>query len=445
MTNNIAELIDDAPLGAFHIRLIVLCGMVVLIDGYDLISMGMALPTLAKDWGMPPSEFGGAMAAALVGVLFGSAFAGYMADKVGRRWTLIAMLFIASVFMWLCATASSMNELIAYRFATGFGAGGSIPVAVALTSEYAPSRYRYILVLTMYVGAPLGSAVGGFVAPPLIEQFDWPGIFYFGSVLPIVVCIVLALFLPESIKFLTARGKPADVIRRLLTRVRPGVDTSNTAFIVEEAPQQRGPIGELFGERRTQKTLILWVIFFAAQFVLFLVSLWLPTVYEAAGRAPAKALNALGFYNTGAAAGALTIGLLADKFGAPRTLKITFPFAAVALTVLGFTSGSDGLFFSVAFVAGGAAIGSSLCLGPLAASLYPTHARSTGVGWALGIGRAGSIIAPFAGATIVGMGATIESFFLVAAAAPLVCAVGIVLLVRQIGDIEASKDVVAAH
>ena len=440
---NIGKIIDNARLNWFHIRLIVLCGLVVLIDGYDLIAMGMALPTLARDWGMAPSEFGTAMAAALFGVLFGSAFAGYLADRVGRRWTLISMLLTASIFMWMCSMATTMNQLIAYRFFTGFGAGGSIPVAIALTSEYVPARYRNLLVIVMYVGAPFGSVVGGFFGPQMIEQFDWEGIFYLGSVLPLLVCVLLAFLLPESIKFLAAAGRPQEQIHDLLGRISPGEELPGNEFYLEEEEQAKGPIGELFGGVRTQMTLILWMIFFSCQFVIFFVSLWLPSVYEGAGKASETALNALGYYNLGAVAGGVVIGWFADRIGATRTLKFAFPFAAVALALLGFSSFDDLLFFSVAFVAGGAAIGTSLCLGPLAAHLYPTHARSTGVGWGLGFGRAGSIIAPYVGAMVLGLNVTIEHFFLISAVSPVISAIGICLLIRIIGD--AGSDQEASH
>lgn len=429
---NVSSTIDEAPLCGFHFLLAVLCGLVTVIDGYDLISMGIAVPSLAGAWAVEPSSFSPALSAALVGVLFGSAAAGLAADRYGRRWTLVCMLAIAAAFMAATSTAQSMNELVIYRFITGFGAGGSIPIAVAYTAEFMPARYRTLMVMLMYSGAPLGTMVGGFAGPALIETFQWPGIFYAGAAATLGCAIVLALLLPESVRFQVANKPDSRQLVSTLRRLRSDMSFSDDDIyhLDEVVSAEGGALRELFSGTRTAITLSLWFIFFAAQFVIFFVSLWLPTVFTEEGRPLQTALNALAVYNAGAFVGAAIIGWFSDRRDPAKVLLAAFPIAAVALASLGFLLESNILFFVVAFIAGGAAIGTSLALGPLAAGLYPTRARSTGVGWGLGVGRAGSIIAPFAGGALIAAAVGAEKFFLVAAAAPATCTVGILLLLK---------------
>ena len=428
MRVDVSNVIDNSRLGGFQILVVVLCGMVMIIDGFDIVSMGMVVPSLSADWGIPASAFSGALSAALVGVLFGSAAAGSMGDIIGRRWTLILMLLIAAVFMGLTATADSIAEILVYRFFTGFGAGGSIPVAIALTSEYMPAARRNMLVALMYAGAAVGSVIGGFSGPALIDAFGWQGIFYLGAILTGLAAILLALALPESIRFLVAKRTESARALKLLKRIVPGFDVRpETELVVEEDTHRGAAVRELFGGRQTAVTLVVWLIFFGNQFTIFFVGLWLPTVFVEGGLDIKAALFVLAIYNLGGAIGGPVLGWFSDRRTAQQVLMVAYPMAAVAIAAIGLTLEFKALLGPVTFIAGAAALGASLCLGALTASLYPTRARSTGVGWALSVGRAGSIIAPFIGGIVLTWGT--KGFFLTAALAPLICAIGMAMLI----------------
>jgi AAHS family 4-hydroxybenzoate transporter-like MFS transporter len=427
MQVDVSKVIDRSPVGAFHWIVVVLGGLVTVIDGFDLVAMGIVVPTISADWVLEPAAFSAALSAALVGVLFGSAAAGSLGDIIGRRWTLILMLIICTLFMGLTVFVTSMNELIVYRFFTGVGAGGSIPVAIALTSEYMPEKYRNLLVTLMYTGAALGSVVAGFVGPALIESYGRQGIFALGSAMPAIAVVLLLLLLPESLRFLVTKRANPSKIARLIKRIdRTFQITSDQEFIVEEVTHKGAPVRELFGGRQTAITLVIWLVFFANQFMIFLVALWLPTVMVEGGLVLAAALLLVAIYHLGGAIGGPALGWVSDRYNAQTVLKISYPIAAVGLVAIGFSLNSEMLLHPLAFIAGGAAIGSSLCLGALTASLYPTRARSTGVGWALSVGRGGAIIAPMIGGVVLGWGT--QGFFFAAAVAPLVAAAGMFLL-----------------
>ena len=428
MKTDVSEIIDRSRVGPFHWALIAITGFVTINDGFDLVSMGMVVPSLSAEWGLEPAAFSTALSAALVGVLFGSATAGTMGDYIGRRWTLIFMLLVTVVFMSLTATVSSMNQLIAYRFLTGFGAGGSIPVAIAFTSEFMPAKRRNMLVALMYSGAALGSVIAGAVGPTVIARYDWHGIFLVGGALSLIGVFLVFFGLPESLRFIVAKRSDHARASALIERLAPDYEFSEgEEFIVKEHTHDGSPARELFTDGQTPITLTIWLIFFANQFMIFFIGLWLPTVFVESGLALQSALYLLAINNLGAVFGGPALGYFADRVTAQKVLLITYPLAALGIATIGFLLGGGWLLFVVTFFAGAMGIGSSLCLGALTASLYPTRARATGVGWALSIGRAGSIIAPLAGGVVLGWGA--QGFFLAAAVAPLLCAVGIFILI----------------
>ena len=438
---DIGAFVDGGHIRGLHWLVAALGAAVTLIDGIDLAAMGMVVPSVSEEWGMAPEAFSGVLSAALVGVLFGSAIAGSLGDAIGRRRTLIAMVAVCAVFMVLTAFAETVNELFVYRFLTGFGAGGSIPVAIALTAEYMPERRRNTFVTLMYAGAPLGTTVGGFVGPTVIELYGWQGVFVAGGLATAVVAVFLVLLLPESLRFLVSRGRDAERVRRLAARLRPDIDTGEATFFIAEPTHAGSSLRELFGDRQTALTLVIWLVFVANQFQIFYL-LWLPTVFTEAGLALATALFLLAIFNLGGALSGPALGWISDRTSAKRVLTVVYPAASVCIGALGFAAGAPTVLPVLAFAAGAASLGASLCLGPLTASLYPTRARSTGVGWALSVGRAGSIAAPLLGGLVLASGP--RSFFLVGAVAPLVAAAGILVLSRMTRGLPAGSDIRAS-
>ena len=425
---DIGDLVDGGRIRAMHWRVIALGAAVTVIDGIDLAAMGMVVPPIAEQWALAPEAFAGVLSAALVGVLFGSATAGSLGDAIGRRRTLVLMAAVSAVFMVLTAFAGTLNELLVYRFFTGFGAGGSIPVAIALTSEYMPVRRRNALVTLMYAGATFGATMAGLVGPAVIGHYGWQGMFLAGGVATALVGVLLAFFLPESLRFLVSKGRDPERVRRLAGRLRPDADTASATFVIREQTHGGGSLRELFGGRQTAVTLVVWVVFVATQFQGYFLLLWLPTVFTQAGLALAGALVLMALFNLGGTVSGPTLGWIGDRTNAQRVLAIVFPVAAVCIGSLGFATEMPSVLPVLVFVAGAASLGAGLCLGSVTASLYPTRARSTGVGWALSIGRAGSITAPLIGAMALSGGA--RNFFLIAAIAPLIAAAGLVVLSR---------------
>ncbi len=394
MRLDVGEAIEQSQVGVFQRTVVLLGALVTIIDGFDLAAMGVVVPALAAAWNLPAGSFGPALAASFIGVAIGSALAGPLSDRFGRRPTLIWMTALVGVFTLATAFVENQNQLFATRFLTGLSAGATIPIVLALTAEYVPARYRSLLVVTMFAGAPLGGFLANVTGPMLLGNHSWHAVFVVGGVVPLVVSLLLALKLPESLRFLVVKGRKPDVARRLMLQVAPQLQSSHlTELVVSEPTRDRTAVGELFGDGRAYATLVLWTVFIATQFMVFLYTSWLPTLLKESGVALATALYITAVFQIGAVAGALVAGWASDRFRSDGVLALMFVAAVVGAAVLANTQ-SLPVMFLAAVMLGIGGPGAQVCLNAFAALLYPTHMRATGVGWALGIGRLGSIASP---------------------------------------------------
>ena len=426
MQVDVSKVIDDAKLNRLHYLILGVGLFVLIVDAYDLVSMGIVIPRLAEHWGVSRSEFGIALSISMVGVLVGSGLSGLMGDYIGRKKTMLITVAIAAVFMGLTVTAESVNELLFYRFMTGLGAGGCIPITIAHASEFMPERVRNRLVVLMYTGAGMGSVFAGFAGPAIMSEWGWQGIFGVGAVISALVLVLVAVLLPESVKYLISAGADKKEIAGLVEQVDPGRECSpDDEFTVTEEVQSStssgSPLKELFAPSRTGITLLAWAVMLGNQFLLFALALWMPTLLTSAGLTEKLSLTVLALYNLGGVVGGWAFSVYADKYDPAKVLTYTYPLAGFSILVLATSLSVTSMLISAAIVTGFFLIGSSFCLGPYVASLYPTRARATGTGWALSIGRVGSIISPLIAGWAIGQGYATTTILYAAAVPPVIC------------------------
>jgi MFS transporter, AAHS family, 4-hydroxybenzoate transporter len=391
---NITETVDNSQVRSFQIGIFVLCGLCLIMDGFDVQAWGFVAPSLFKEWGIPLAT-GRVASVTLIGVLFGSLSFSMLADKIGRRPVLIGATLYFSALTLLTAQVTTLNQLLAIRLIGGLGLGAIMPNAVALVGEYSPRRSRVMAMLVVSNGFTIGAAVAGFTATYLIPRFGWRSVFYFGGTVPLVIGLLMFVALPESLQFLTLHKKSLEKVGRWLKRVEPSVAISpDTQFVVNEEQKKGVPLLTLFHEGRAAGTLLLWTMQFMNLINLYMLSTWLPTIAGSLGMTGTQPLWLGTMFQTGGAVGSIAIGQPIQKWGFFGVLIACFAGAGVMIALIGQPGLTVVLLFCIVFAAGFGIFSGQAGNNALAATYYPTDLRSTGVGAALGVGRIGSILGP---------------------------------------------------
>jgi AAHS family 4-hydroxybenzoate transporter-like MFS transporter len=429
---DVPELIDQQKVSGFQIRVLLLCAAVVFMDGFDAQAIGYVAPALSKAWKLKPGALKDVFAAGLFGLMLGALIFGPVADRVGRRMVIILCTLAFSVFTLLTISAHSLTSLFYWRLLTGFGLGGAMPNAIALTSEYSPLRRRAIMVMIMFSGFSLGSALGGFFAAWLIPLMGWTGVFWVGGLFPLLLLPALILALPESIRLLALRGTEDDRIRSILRRINEKLNfCPGTRFTAFEERLRGFAVRHLFRENRAVGTSLLWVMFFMNLLNLYFLANWLPTVINNAGISMEKSAAITSLLQIGGTIGSFSFGWLFDRLSPFRVLASAYFIAGCFIAGIGFSGSSVGLIILTVFGAGFCIVGAQMGANAMTAAYYPTAVRSTGVGWALGIGRIGSIVGPWVGGLILSLQWKTQSLFLTAVIPALLAAMAASIMAFQ--------------
>ena len=423
---DVQDVINRHGVSGFQIRIVILCFLVVAIDGFDTAAIGYIAPALRAQWQVSQSQLAPLFGAGLFGLMIGAFLFGPLADRVGRK----AMLVVTTLFFGLASLASawstSIEMLTVLRFITGLGLGGAMPNAITLTSEYCPEHRRSFLTMAMFCGFTVGSALGGFAAAHLIADYGWTSVLVLGGVLPLALVPLLMLGLPESARFLVLKQAPADKIAKLLARIAPGEDLSGATFTGIAKPKG-SPIGQLFQPGLVTGTICLWLTFFMSLLIFYLLSSWLPTIISSAGLTLKEASLITVMLATGGTVGGLVLGALMDRVNPHAVLGLSYLCAAGFVALIGSATGSAALLAVAVFGAGFCVGGSQIGINALAASFYPTANRATGVSWANAVGRIGSVVGSMIGASLIGLGLGLPTTFALVAVPAVIAALSIVL------------------
>ena len=287
-----------------HLRVAWLCGAVLFLEGYDIASVGYAVPSLVDVWKVHPQAFTPVLTAGNVGLLLGSLFAGLLGDRLGRKPVLIRCAVVFGLLSLMAAFAPSPLYLAVLRFPTGLGLGGGIPLAVALAADFAPAETRGRLVILTCLGVGTGFTLGGLMASRLVALFGWPAIFVTGGLLPLALVPVLWLWLPES-------------------------------PVMREETHQRHLVAPLFQRGLASTTILLWAINLFSLLGFYFILQWTPAILHRTGIAPARAILGTTMYAAGVIAGPLLIAPIVDRFGMERVLTYGLAFGALCVFSIG--------------------------------------------------------------------------------------------------------------
>jgi AAHS family 4-hydroxybenzoate transporter-like MFS transporter len=434
-TVDVQEFIDGQRLSAFHWVLFVLCFLVVALDGFDTGAMGFIAPSLVQDWKVPRESLGPVLSAVLVGIGIGALVVGPIADRVGRKAVLIVSIFFFGALSCASASATSMEGLTAMRLLTGLGLGAAVPNAVTLMSEYVPARVRGFLVNAMFMGFAAGIALGGVLSAWMIPLYGWRSVLLTGGIAPLVLACALIPFLPESVKFMVANGRPPERVARILRRLNRHSRVDGSVFVCEAAHPvdvaKRFPVSQLLSKRYLLGTMMLWLSYFMCLTVFYLLANWLPTLFKASGFTLHEAAITSSLFHVGGCFGILLAGWLMDRRSAIRVVAFFYLLAAAIVFVIGRNVAQDSWMTALIVLTGVAISGAAGSMAPLAAEFYPTTSRATGVSWLLAIGRLGAVGGAYGGAILMGLGWPFASIFSLLAVPLLIAALALMVLARN--------------
>ncbi|AXE99422.1 MFS transporter [Paraburkholderia hospita] len=416
----------DAHRPTFQLMLLVLCGLCLVIDGFDAQAMGYVAPSVIGEWHVSKAALGPVFSASLFGMLLGALGLSVLADRIGRRPVLIGSTFFFALSMLATPFVSTIPALITLRFITGLGLGCIMPNAMALVGEFSTPAHRVKRMMLVSCGFTLGAAIGGFISAALIPAYGWRAVFWVGGAVPLVLGVAMLAALPESLQFLVLKGRN-ERARQWLAKFDPSLGVGpHTRLVVQEKAGGGTPVAELFRAGRAPVTLILWGISFMNLIDLYFLSNWLPTVMRDAGYSPSTAVIVGTVLQTGGVVGTMLLGWFIERFGFVRVLFACFALGALSVGAIGAVSHALAWLLVVVFAGGFCIVGGQPAVNALAGHFYPTTLRSTGIGWSLGIGRIGSVIGPLVGGQLIALNWSNAQLFH-AAALPVLCSALLVL------------------
>jgi AAHS family 4-hydroxybenzoate transporter-like MFS transporter len=391
------DFVDEHRVSGFQYGVITLCGLVMFLDGFDTQAISYMAPHIAQDWGLSRDVLGPIFSSALVGLMVGYLVLSPLSDRFGHK----RVIVVSTLGFGLCTLAAvwagGVTELMVLRFLTGLGLGAAAPSCIAMTGEFSPKRLRATFVLAIYCGFSLGFVVAGLVAGWLIPLYGWRSMFVVGALAPIVLVPLLAWILPESPVFMIRRGHDPQRIHRVFRRMDRSLPAEQAPrfAVPSEDSGQRAALSSLFTRDRVLGTVLLWLVFAINLAEFYALQSWLPTILTGMDHDMSVVVAATTLTTVGGIAAAFVTGPAMDRIGAYRALGVFYLAGAVFVAGTGIAFGAPLWVLMVAtFLAGCAISGGQKSLIALAAVFYPASMRSTGLGWALGIGRVGGILGP---------------------------------------------------
>lgn len=427
------DYLDHGTMSPLQIIVVFITVLLNAIDGFDVLSISFAAPGIAREWGTSPAALGVVMSMELIGMAIGSFFLGGVADRFGRRPTLLGCLGAMAGGMLLVTTASNIVQLSLWRIIVGLGIGGILACINAVVAEFSNIKRRGMCISIMVVGYPLGGTFGGMVASQLLQTHDWRAIFYFGAGLTGILIPAVYFLVPESIHWLTKK-QPNKALQKI-----------NTALIrmkfpsVEELPQV-GPMEEkksvtrIFSPSLFGVTLILTIGYFLHITTFYFILKWSPKIVADMGFAPALAGQVLVWVSMGGALGAAVFGWLTTRIKLKNLTIIILVLTALFVAIFGRTSADLGQIKLLAAFAGFFGNAGISGLYSMLAIAFPTDVRATGTGFVIGIGRAGAVISPILAGLLLQSGAQLPTLALVMGLGSLLGSLILVFLNLQPGE-----------
>lgn len=423
----VTSVVANARLRPFHYAVVSMCAVLMIIDGYDMVSYGTVIVNLMSEWNMDPVTAGTLGSTALVGMLLGGLFVAPLADKYGRRPLMITCVTVASIASFSCAFTTGPLQMGVLRVVVGISLGALVPNFTALVAEFSPQASKATLVTLVSSFYSVGGIAAALFAINVEPLWTWRGVFYVAG-LPLLLVPILFRFLPESPEFLAVNGKQAR-LTAVLTKLAPDRDLRGVVATPRPAVQNARVV-QLFTNGNVLTSALIWTFFAMCMLLSYGLNTWLPKLMQTAGYALESALWTLVMLNIGGMVGSVFGGWLSSRWSYRNTLVTYFTVAALSLIGLSFDPPSV-LLNGLLFTAGATTIGTLAVAHAFAVEFYPTQVRSTGVGWAAGIGRIGAIAGPTLGGALLALQLPFQQNFLAVAMPGVVGAVAVAFVANR--------------
>ena len=417
MSNDPRDLIARSPMSTRQVLVVAITIALNALDGFDVLSISFASPGIAAEWGITRAALGFVLSMELFGMALGSIFLGSLADKIGRRPTVLGCLVVMATGMFMATTSNGilgglvmplvaplaasfgytldarLADLSMWRIITGLGIGGMLAAINAVVAEFSNTRRRDLNVAIMSIGYPVGAALGGFITSTGLELAEWRSVFYFGATVTVVMIPIVFFLMPESVHWLT-RKQPAgalDKINRTLTVLgHPTV----AALPAVSADVRKRSSGDLFKAPLLATTVLATMAYFFHITTFYYIVKWVPTIVVGMGFAPSSAGYVLSWLNVGGATGGTVLGLLSQRFSVRGLTIVVMLLSTVAVALFGRSPADLTRLTLICMVAGFCTNAAITGMYAIFAKAFPTHVRASGTGVAVGIGRGGSVLAP---------------------------------------------------
>ncbi|WP_030541020.1 MFS transporter [Sphingobium sp. DC-2] len=390
---DIRRLLDEAPLGRMQIAAIILCILLNALDGFDVLAISFASPGIAAEWGVDRAALGIVLSMELIGMAGGSVLLGNLADRIGRRPTILLCLIVMASGMLAATFSNSVVSLSAVRLVTGLGIGGMLACTNAMVAELANARTRSLAVALMAAGYPIGAILGGSIASMLLVAGGWRDVFLFGAIVTGIFLPLAFFLLPESIGFLLQK-RPQNVLAKVnALLVRMG-HSAVDALSPPDAAAPKASFAALFSPGLLRITLLLTASYFAHIMTFYFILKWVPKIVVDMGFAPSAAGGVLVWANVGGLGGALLLSMLSWRIPVRVLVIAAMLISAVMVTLFGQGQSSLSGLALVAAAAGFFTNAAVVGLYAIIAQSFPTSVRGGGTGVVIGIGRGGAALGP---------------------------------------------------
>lgn len=411
MQKSTKELIDGQALSKLQYTTFFVCFVMNILDGMDVMVISYCASAIASSWQVGPEELGMVFSSGLAGMMIGAMFLAPFADHIGRKRMILISAFLMGASVLMTAWSQNVTQLIFLRFLSGIGIGSMLASTATLTAEYAPDRKKDFWVSFVLSGYPVGAVITGMVSANVVPEYGWAVMFILAGLVSFICLPLIYFLLAESIYYYLKK-QPKGALQRV-NKILGKMEHAALDSLPEIELKSSGiPVNKLLNKEYRMPTLQLWTALFMAFGCLYFLLSWIPKLTEAAGLSMSLAIYAGTVFNLGAFFGIISQGYISSRMGLKRTVALFLGITGILMATFKMFIGSNALLFVIGLL-GFTLQGGFVGLYVVAARIYPTEFRTTGLGWAIGVGRLGGVIGPALGGVLIGIGLSMAENFMI--------------------------------